>query len=494
MLNPLTPSSSPRPPARALSRRFRSALLLGLFTGAAFVGGATWGAASSHATTPDESPYAFVGQFARVLVQVENEYVEPVDRGKLLKGAIKGMVEGLDPHSSYMTPEDFESFQNETEGQFGGVGIVVDVKADQLTVVAPIEGSPAARAGVKSGDRIVSVDGEDIEHVSLDKMVQRMRGPTGSHVKLFVMRKDIKEPLVFDLVREVVHVPSVSSRLLDGGVAYIRVKQFQEHTHQELVAAVARLRARGTLTGVILDLRNDPGGLVDQAAEIADELLVHGTIYTIRHRGEVIDEVKARPGGALSTLPAVVLVNEWSASASELVAGALQDHQRATIVGANTFGKGSVQTIIPLPGHAGLRLTTARYYTPNGRSLQAEGVHPDVLIESKQSDDEKALQLHERDLEGHLVAEASGGGNTGAASSTRPGVPVLREPPDAGTPPAPDENAVEGAEAIMVPVDPTKGTDFALRVGYQIVRHAPVDPGAPRPSASAPATLAKVTP
>jgi carboxyl-terminal processing protease len=249
------------------------------------------------------------------------------------------------------------------------------------------------------------------------------------------------------------------------------------------VNAVARLRSRGTLTGVILDLRSNPGGLVDQAAEIADEFLVHGTIYTLRHRGEVIDEVKARPGGALSTLPAVVLVNEWSASASELVAGALQDHERATIVGARTFGKGSVQTIIPLPpGHTGLRLTTARYYTPNGRSLQAEGVHPDVVIESKESEDEKALQLHERDLEGHLAAEPSvgGGGNGGA--------------PLAGSKPPPlDENAVEGVEAIMVPVDPSKGTDFALRVGYQIVMHTPVDPGAPPPPPAPPAPP-RVTP
>jgi carboxyl-terminal processing protease len=466
---------------RTASSRLRSITLLGLFTGAAFVGGATWGAESSHATTAEESPYAVLGQLARVLVQVENDYVDPVDRGKLLKGAIRGMVEGLDPHSSYMSPEDYEAFQSETEGQFGGVGIEVDVKADQLTIIAPIEGSPAARAGIKSGDRILSVDGEDIEHVPVDKMVTRMRGQAGTHVKLFIQRKGVNDPLVFDLVREVVHVPSVSSRLLDGGVAYIRIKQFQDHTHEEMVRAIGRLRARGTLTGVILDLRSHPGGLVDQAAEIADEFLTHGTIYTIRHRGEVIDEVKARAGGALATLPTVVLVNEWSASASELVAGALQDQQRATLVGANTFGKGSVQTIIPLPGHAGLRLTTARYYTPNGRSLQAEGVHPDVIIESKASDDEKAMQLHERDLEGHLEAEPT----VGQKSERTPGaparqVPILREPADGGAAPPLDPDAVEGVEAVTVPVDPGKGRDFALRVAYQIVRHTPVDPGAPR--------------
>ena len=468
-------------PLRNPTSRLRSLTLLGLFTGAAFLGGATWGAASSRATTAaEESPYAFMGQLARVLVQVENDYVDPVDRGKLLKGAIRGMVEGLDPHSSYMSPEDYETFQNETEGQFGGVGIEVDIKQDQLTVIAPIEGSPAARAGLRSGDRILSVDGEDIEHVPVDKMVTRMRGPAGTHVKLFVQRKGVSEPLVFDLVREVVHVPSVASRLLEGGVAYIRIKQFQEHTHDETLRAIARLRAKGALTGVILDLRNNPGGLVDQAAEIADEFLTEGTIYTIRHRGEVIDEVKARAGGALATLPTVVLVNEWSASASELVAGALQDAQRATLVGANTFGKGSVQTIIPLPGHSGLRLTTARYYTPSGRSLQAEGVHPDVLIESQASDDEKALQLHERDLEGHLEAEPTVGGKVDHAPATPKHVPVILEPRDAGAALPLDPDAVEGVEAVTVPVDPAKGRDFALRVAYQIVRHTPVDPGAPR--------------
>jgi carboxyl-terminal processing protease len=450
-----------------------------LFTGAAFVGGASWGARSSLATTRDESPYAVVGQLARVLVQVENDYVDPVDRQKLLNGAIKGMVDGLDPHSSYMTPEDYESFQSETEGQFGGVGIEVDVRSDELIVVAPIEGSPAARAGVRSGDRIVSVDGEDIDHVPLDKMVRRMRGPTGTHVKLFIRRDGVRDPLVFDLQRAVVHVTSVASRLLDGGVAYVRVKQFQEHTHDELLRAAGRLRAQASgangaaraLTGVILDLRSDPGGLVDQAAEVADEFLEGGTIYTTRHQGEIVDEVTARPGGAFSTLPVVVLVDEWSASASELVAGALQDQKRALVVGANTFGKGSVQSIFQLPGGAGLRLTTARYYTPNGRSLQAAGVHPDVVLESP---DPNLLQLHERDLEGHLAAEPTGPVRRGAAPTDPKKAMVVRAPADAGAPDPLDPATIEGAEAMTVPKNPAHGRDFGLRVAYEILRGAPV--------------------
>jgi carboxyl-terminal processing protease len=424
---------------------------------------------ASHASTEASSPFAVVGEFARVLVQVENEYVDPVDRQKLLKGAIKGMVEGLDPHSSYMTSEDYEAFENETEGQFGGVGIEVDLRGDDLTVIAPIEGSPAARAGVRSGDHIVSIDGEDLEHMPLDKMVHRMRGPTGTHLKLYVRRKGVKEPLVFDLVRAVVHVPSVASRLLDGGVLYLRIKQFQAESHKEVLEAAARQRARGALTGVILDLRNDPGGLVDQAADIADEFLVGGTIYTTRHRGTIVDEVTARSGGAFSALPTVVLVDEWSASASELLAGALQDPKRALVVGANTFGKGSVQSIIPLPGGSGLRLTTARYYTPNGHSLQAEGIHPDILIDSGDAL-AKALEIHERDLEGHLEAEPLGaaGSRVPPEHRERP-APVLRAP-DAGPNDAIIPDNVEGSEALNVPTDPTKSTDFALRVGYAILR------------------------
>ena len=460
--------TSARAATPARSRSLRSFAILGLFTGAAFVGGASYGARTSHATTESESPYGVVAQLARVLVQVENDYVDPVDRSKLLSGAIKGMVEGLDPHSSYMTAEDFDAFQNETEGQFGGVGLEVDLRGDRLTVIAPIEGSPAALAGIHSGDQIIAVDGEDIDHVALDKVVRRMRGPTGSHVKLYVHRANVKEPLVFDLVRAQVHLASVSSRLLDGGVAYVRVKQFQEHTHRDLLKAAVRLRARGTLTGVILDLRSDPGGLVDQAAAIADEFLVGGTIYTTRHRGEIVDEVKARPGGAFSTLPVVVLVDEWSASASELVSGALQDQKRALIVGANTFGKGSVQSILVLPGGTGLRLTTARYYTPNGRSLQAEGVHPDVLIETPDPNGLQALQLHERDLEGHLDAH---GGETSPPVATKK-VPVFRAPAPKAADDAIPTDHVEGADA-NIPADPANGKDFALRVAYQILRGTP---------------------
>jgi carboxyl-terminal processing protease len=448
-------------------------------TTAAFVAGATLGSRSSQATGRDESPYAVTGQLARVLVALENDYVDPVDRSKLLNGAIKGMVDGLDPHSSYMTREDFEAFQSETEGHFGGVGIEVDMRGDQFTIIAPIEGSPAALAGIRSGDKIVSVDGEDIERIPLDKLIRRMRGPSGTHVKLFVHRAGVRDPIVFDLVRAVVEVPSVASRLLVGGVAYVRVKQFQDRTHEEFLKAAAKLRGRGAVTAVILDLRSNPGGLVDQAAELADEFLVAGTIYTTRHRGEIVDEVKARPGGAFSSLPAVVLVDEWSASAAELLAGALQDQRRALVVGARTFGKGSVQSIFQLPGGGGLRLTTARYFTPQGRSLQAEGVHPDVVIEPSHPE---LLTLHERDLDGHLDATPAGASEAAPAMSASGQAPalVLRAPADAGRHEDASVNAVEGTEAVTVPSDPATGSDFALRVAYQIVRGVPVSQAAKR--------------
>ncbi len=443
---------------------------LGLLTVAAFGGGVVttlWGSRAAQATSHDESPYAAIGQLGRVLVQVENNYVEPVDRAKIVEGAIKGMVEELDPHSSYLPAQDFSLFQSETEGRFGGVGIEVDARAEQLTVIAPIEGSPAERAGIRSGDHIMLVDGEEARPGNLEKVVRHMRGVPGTHVKLVIRRDAVKDAIVFDLVREIIHVPSVASKLLAGGIAYVRVKQFQERTHDELVAAAGKLRreSKGApIAGVVLDLRSNPGGLVDEAAGVADEFLTTGTIYTTRHRGEVVDEVKAQGGGAFSDVPLVTLVNEYSASAAELVAGALQDQKRSVIVGANTFGKGSVQTIIELPGGAGLRLTTARYYTPSGHSIQADGVHPDVAIEASGVPADAALgPLRERDLEGHLSAEG-----TPESSGHKQTVMVA---PDAGPPGDAGLGAeVEGSEARNVPVDPATGRDFILRVGYQLLR------------------------
>ncbi len=428
----------------------------------AFAGGAcaTTLGGGSHAAHGD-TPYAAVEQLGRVLVEVENEYVDPVDRAKLVNGAIKGMVAELDPHSSYMPPEEFQAFENDTEGQFGGVGIEVENRNDQLVVLSPIEGSPAERAGIKSGDLIVSVDGKDPSNEPLDKLVKRLRGAPGTHVKMGIRRAGVGEVLTFDLAREVIHVRSVTSKLLADRVAYVRVKQFQERTHDELLEAAAKLRARagGPLAGVILDLRADPGGLVDQAADVADEFLDGGIIYTARHRDQIVDEVKAHSGGAFSREPCVVLVSQWTASAAELVAGALQDQKRATIVGEPTFGKGSVQAILSLPGGAGMRLTISRYYTPSGHAIQADGVHPDVAVQTRK--DDGVVSYREKDLEGHLAAE----GQSASAGAKPKSVVVVDG--DAGAAPTPDST---GSEATNVPDDPEKGTDPVLKVGWRVLR------------------------
>jgi carboxyl-terminal processing protease len=437
-----------------------AALVLVAFSGGAVVG------KMSLATTRDESPYAGLGQLGRVLVLVENQYVEPVDHKKMVEGAIKGMVKELDPHSAYMPPDDFRMFQSDTEGKFGGVGIEVDLRDEFITVIAPIEGSPAERAGMRSGDRVISIDGQSVRGEPLDKLVRKLRGVPGSHVKLGVRRKGSDTPLVFDLVRAEIKVKSVAAKRLAADVLYLRVKQFQEGTHDELLSAIGRVRAEAPApaAGVLLDLRSNPGGLVDEASEVADEFLQGGVIFSTRHRGAVVDEIRARSGGSLTAPPMVVLVNEYSASAAELVAGALQDNRRATIVGAQTFGKGSVQTILELPGGAGMKLTTMRYYTPSGRSIQAQGVSPDVLIEAARVSEDPLRVTRESDLEGHLPAEKAP--DSGAA------VPVFRAAPTTSS--QEDDQRKLDAETrgsrAEVPSNPIGGTDFALSIGYQIVR------------------------
>jgi carboxyl-terminal processing protease len=423
----------------------------------AFAAGVLVGGGRAGAASEDRSPYSAVGQLGRVLVLVENEYVDPVERGRLVEGAIKGMVTELDPHSEYLRADEWKAFHGDTEGKFGGIGVEVDGRNGQLTVIAPIEGSPADRAGILSGDRIVGVDGEDARHASLDKLVKQMRGEPGTRVKITVVRGGT-ETRVFDLVREVIHLAAVTAKALDGGAIYLRIRQFQEGTHAELVSAVGKARrdAGGRVQGVILDLRSNPGGLVDEAAEVTDEFLSSGTIYTMRHRGETVEEAKAHAGGALVDMPLVVLVDEWSASASELVTGALQDHKRGVVVGAPTFGKGSVQSILDLPGGAGLKLTTARYFTPSGHAIQADGIHPDVIVEKENAG---RAAFRERDLGNHLSAEGPQGG-VPAISAHDAG--VVRTDVDGGD---------EPVQATRdVPKDPSKSADFVLALGYKLLR------------------------
>ncbi len=449
--------------------RRRRLLELGL---AAFLGGASVAAVAAATGTlhiPEaqarsewDNPYFPFEQLGRVLAWVENEYVDPVERKRLLEGAIKGMVAELDPHSSYLPAEDYGIFQADTEGHFGGIGVEVDFGDEYITIIAPIEGSPAALGGVQPGDRILAIDNQSVRGKNAADLVRLMRGEPNTKVLLTVRRKSQEKLLYFKLTRQVINVASVSSKPLKGGVGYLRIKTFQNGTHAELLDQLKKLReaTRGDLVGVVLDMRNNPGGLVNEATAIADEFLSGGVIFTTRRRGQIIDDLRADAGGALRRGPVVVLVNEYSASAAELVTGALQDNKRATVVGAPTFGKGSVQSIVDLPGGAGLRLTTLRYYTPSGRPIQAQGVKPDILVGGASV----ALGygvLKEQNLEGYLPPVEGG----------RAPLVSPPEPPEAQRP---GPQTTEGEELDLgmsrdVPTDPETGADEALKIGYRVV-------------------------
>lgn len=440
-------------PLRPQRKRPRLRVFLGAFalSAVSFIGGVFF-AGNARARPGDQGPHAILEQLARVLTLVENEYVDPVERDRLLVGAIKGMVAELDPHSAYLPPEENALFLGETEGKFGGVGIEVELRDEQVIIVAPIEGGPAERAGVQPGERIVSIEGEPVRGQSLDRLVKKMRGAPGSKVRLAILPSDGTSPRQITLTREIIRVPSVAGRRLLDDIAYLRVKQFQGTTSQEFLRVVASLRSSNSrpLQGVILDLRNNPGGLVDQATAIADEFLTSGVIYSTRQRGKITEEVSATRGGAFAELPTVVLVNEYSASASELVAGALQDHQRATVVGAPTFGKGSVQTILDLGAGNGMKLTTQRYYTPLGRVIQASGIQPEIRVEAPVGLPGSRI-VREKDLDNHLPPR----------DHDPPAVPP------SAAPPAPPPLDPDSGVARFVPEDPAQSKDRALLVAYQ---------------------------
>lgn len=438
-------------------------LVLGSLVAASFLGGALTGRGAL-GKPGDESPFAMPHRFGQVLALVENEYVDPAERDRLYEGAIKGMVGELDPHSVYFSAEDFRVFQGDTQGKFGGVGLEVEAKDGQIIVLAPIEGGPAERAGLKSGDRILAIDNEPTRGQPLEKLIRKMRGAVGVKVVLTVVSppKDTARQVV--LVREEIKVKSVTGKRMVKNVAYVRVRQFQTETHSQLLAVLGALRAEdpAPLEALVLDLRANPGGLVDAATAVADEMMDGGVIFTARHRGKVVEEARATAGGAASTLPIVVLVNEYSASASELVAGALQDHGRATIVGATTFGKGSVQSILVLPTGDGLKLTTQRYFTPSGRGIQAVGVVPDVVVTAAALPPEELLR--ERDLENHLPPEGK---------IIRPVPPAVVRPEGSAAPP-------QAEPARLMAADPSTGKDEALKVAFRIATEKAQQRRAPR--------------
>ncbi|MEH6824269.1 MAG: S41 family peptidase [Motiliproteus sp.] len=342
--------------------------------------------------------------FAEVFERIKGAYVEPVEDSVLLENAIKGMLRGLDPHSSYLDPKAFEHLQVSTRGEFGGLGLEVGMENGLIRVVAPIDDTPAQRAGVQPGDLILKLDQTPVRGMDLAAAVRQMRGKPGTDIVLTIMREGEPKPLELTLTRAVIKVTSVKSRMIDGDMGYLRISQFQVHTGVDLNKAIESLKQQASLKGLVLDLRNNPGGVLNAAVDTSDAFLDEGLIvYTKGRQGQSELRYSASADNASGKLPLVVLINSGSASASEIVAGALQDHKRAVIMGTPSFGKGSVQTILPLTNKRALKLTTARYFTPSGRSIQAEGIVPDIRVErSTLTKLESRKRVKEVDLVGHL--------------------------------------------------------------------------------------------
>ncbi len=370
--------------------------------------------------------------FGDVLSVIQTSYVEEPNVDNLVQGAIKGMLQTLDPHSSYLTPDMLKQVEVETKGVFGGLGIEIGIKDNILTVIAPIEDTPAFRAGLQAGDKIVKIENESTRDMTVTDAVKKLRGEPGTKVTISIVREGLAEPRAYTITRDVIKIKSVKSKAMGDGIAYVKLIQFQQDTTAELDKALqAAQKEKGGIKGLVLDLRNNPGGLLDQAVKVSDEFIESGLIvYTDGRIESQKYKYFAHKEGTWSGFPIVVLVNAGSASASEIVAGALQDHGRAILLGTRTFGKGSVQTILPLEDGSALRLTTARYYTPNGRSIQAKGIEPDIVVRDGREAPEGHPSLREKDIERHLRGE--GEEDTGAKPEVEP--PAPKKPEKEGGP------------------------------------------------------------
>jgi carboxyl-terminal processing protease len=397
--------------------------------------------------------YNELNLFGDVFERVRAQYVDPVTDKKMIEYAINGMLTSLDPHSSYMDENEFKEMQVTTRGEFGGLGIEVTMENGLVKVVSPIDDTPAYRGGVKAGDYIVEIDGKPVIGMTLNDAVDEMRGKIGTPIKLMLRREGVPEPIEVTLVRDVIKIQSVKHDTLTGDIGYIRITTFSENTDSGLRDAVAKIKAQlgNKLLGYIIDLRNNPGGLLDQAIAVSDDFLNSGEIVSTRGRHADDDKVdNATPGDIADGLPIVVLINGGSASASEIVSGALQDHRRALLLGTQSFGKGSVQTVIPLPGHGAMRLTTARYFTPSGRSIQAKGITPDIVVEPAKVEALAVERIRESDLKGALAnpdgkdADAIPAkllpGNKPADKDAKPDSKTITEPGDTDDDNAPDVN------------------------------------------------------
>ena len=354
---------------------------------------------------PEKSlPLAELRRFSEVFDRIKQAYVEPVSDAELLEDAVRGMLTGLDPHSSYLSADEYSELQIQTSGQFGGVGIEISQEDGMIRVITPIDDTPAMHAGIKPGDLIIKIDGKIIQSIGLDQAIAMMRGKPGTEIVLSIIRDDSDKPIEISLKRAIIRVTSVRSRYVDEGIGYLRISQFQHHTARDLDKALEKMQKKGALTGLVLDLRNNPGGVLRGAVDVSDAFISEGVIVSTKGRlASSQMSFAATQEMSIADIPMVVLINGGSASASEIVAGALQDKNRAIIMGTTSFGKGSVQTVLQLGEKRAMKLTTARYYTPSGRSIQAKGIEPDILVEQQQVKARKSSRtIKEQDLNGHL--------------------------------------------------------------------------------------------
>jgi len=459
-----------------MMRRF-ALLAVGAFAGALATGSVAQFGAADEATAAATDTYRQLNLFGDVFERIRADYVERPDDAKLVESAINGMLSSLDPHSSFLNAKDYQDMQVQTRGEFFGLGIEVTMENELIKVISPIDDTPAAKAGVLAGDVITHLDGEQVQGLTLREAVEKMRGPANSSIVLTIVREGVNEPLKVTVVRDVIRVQSVKHRI-ENDIGYLRVASFSEQTTEGLEKAIEKIEAAvpaDKLKGFVLDLRGNPGGLLDQAVLVSDAFLERGEIVSTRGRQpEDVQRFSARAGDLVDGKPMIVLLNGGSASASEIVAGALQDHRRATVLGTRSFGKGSVQTIIPIGRSGAIRLTTARYYTPSGRSIQAKGIDPDIEILPEVPEDLRNLAAtSEADLRGHLLGDEE--------------KKAAEEPPagDAAVAPDPakegDEEEPKGALSSYVPEDPKLDKQlnyaFDLLRGIQVNARFPATPG-----------------
>lgn len=459
-----------------------SLLAVGAALGALVAGSAVEFVGPSGATAAATDTYRQLNLFGDVFERIRADYVEEPDDAKLIEAAINGMLSSLDPHSSYLNAEDYQDMQVQTRGEFFGLGIEVTMENELIKVISPIDDTPADKAGILAGDVISHLDGEQVQGLTLREAVDKMRGPAHSSIVLTVLREGVPEPLQITVVRDVIRVQSVRHRV-EEDVGYIRIASFSEQTMEGLERAIDDIKSQvadDKLKGYVLDLRGNPGGLLDQAVLVSDAFLERGEVVSTRGRhADEVQRFSARAGDLADGKPVIVLVNGGSASASEIVAGALQDHRRATVLGTRSFGKGSVQTIIPIGRAGAIRLTTARYFTPSGRSIQARGIEPDIEVMPDVPDDMREITtLSESELRGHLLGE---GEQADPEAAPADGDDAATPPGDGADATAPADGSEDdepaGALSSYVPDDPK--LDKQLNYAYDLLRGLQVNAAFP---------------